>query len=1841
MTVHFRFPILLLISSSLCVFPQTKSDPYPKLGMQSGGVYSFNDIETLNHVTGNLTFHIPIGALGPDRGGTEHSLSLVYNSKIWEPSTSETTINGAAVTNPSIQSSTTGGWRYSMGYDLETEVRPGVDQIPCTDPSSGSDLNLLIKYSVKTRIVFPDGSRHLLRPRVVDNSDAFLEYDNGGDGYYRFYPTAQTNYENLCNATVAFAAVPNPLIYYSTDGSFLRVVVTRGATTTANPIPTTSWAMYFKNGDYVLGGGTNAQQVCDRNNNCLTINNVIEGTNYYTTLTDDPGRQIKVAYTGCGTVSPATPCGQTPLGHGTSSVDVITIPGFNLSTLNWTVAWANFANSSLTVTSTGSDGTSRTPAVLGGPGWMVTSIQPPVESNEGPYSFSYDPNWGRLKKAVSPTGATAFYTYWLESPNAGKCIPTAPSSGTSPAWMDLLADYPCYNSTYYANASQYPDDASASSNSLTADETSTLTISQKALGGATIYYQSDFTGPDGGKTTTHFDCANGNNYCFSYDVGPSPGNWQSGLVSQIDNPDGTIVVQTWAKNPLFGTGCASGNTSCAVFPYDSQNTYMSSSSRSVAGFTLIDGNNPAGTNATINYAVDLNGNPLTTTENDWDGTLLRRTSYTYSSPTPAATADNSAPSSDNPNVYWKMPGPGILNLPLTKKIEGTNSPISYEQFCYDISPTPTLGNVTTHARYINGPPSQPFACDASRKTSTADYVTNQFFYVQNGIYPQYGILLASVDGRGYATQFRYDADNLYIIEKDEACNKAISDPTAKCVLPEARRSTYVTDWNTGKRRSATDADNSTTTNFNYSSGSSYDWQSRPTMVTDPAGAATSFVFNDGVNPRSVKTSSPLDTAPGNGLTGNRTVPSVNCYDSVGRLTLTIVSEAGVAVDCSSTSSNVIMVQRQYTYRTATSGCGVGSGGRFECVSNPFRSTSDATMGWVQKAYDNAGRLTEVAHQNGTQTQKVSRATYSYNGYCTTAYDEAATSGANTGNPGIIKQTCSDALGRIKFVIEKGKSQSNSDSYPKTTYAYDGLGNLTSVQQYSPDSAVTQTRTFNYDALGRLTTAANPESGTINYRYDNNGNLLAKWDSRPVTTCYWPTTDSTACGTSAQSTTGAAGVGYDGLNRLLGKQYSDGTPAVAYTYCNTGCSTPFGVGRLTQTTSTKQWTNSSGGTVTNPETVSYTAFDQVGRVLQHSQQNPLMNSGTPAQFSYSYNQAGALTAMTYPSGRSITTTYDAAGRAKGLQGALNSATTYYAYAGAPLAYSPHGAISQISLSGGSSGTSWTMTENRAYNARLQPTSISAVSTNGANPALRSFGYTYAGGSAPDGADNNGNVLSQTISGTGLASAVTQTYTYDWANRIKGANETVSNWSQQFTCDQFGNCATTGTGTASNTPASLGNFSTANNRTNVNNAVYDPAGNQTGIGALGMTYDAENRMTGSIIGGTLTIYRYDADGQRVAKVDCASGDATCTEDSPSAAITWYVYDAHGELAAEYPGTADTSACTTCYVVADHLGSTRLKADSSGAAKDCHDYYPFGAEIVSSTAAPMGRGGCYSTTGATGVLFTGKIRDGETGSSAGGGLDYFGARYMASAQGRFTSPDLVGPDLLNPQTLNKYRYALNNPYRYVDPNGMYEEDVHRGLTFAMAFAVGLSSQTAARIASGNQGVDDNPSTSPMWPVPCCGADKIRADYHFTTDARRAAMYSHFEGTLSAADLGTFLHAEQDSFSHAGFGPVAGHASAGTAPDKTYNDPAKADRMAKDTYDILIKASGLLTRTAGAIDWKAINPYVQRFNRATTAKEKSKALTELREEVFRFRKEEMIREAEFRRTGACQAENSSCGPH
>src|ERR1700682_1919624 len=140
--------------------------------------------------------------------------------------------------------------------------------------------------------------------------------------------------------------------------------------------------------------------------------------------------------------------------------------------------------------------------------------------------------------------------------------------------------------------------------------------------------------------------------------------------------------------------------------------------------------------------------------------------------------------------------------------------------------------------------------------------------------------------------------------------------------------------------------------------------------------------------------------------------------------------------------------------------------------------------------------------------------------------------------------------------------------------------------------------------------------------------------------------------------------------------------------------------------------------------------------------------------------------------------------------------------------------------------------------------------------------------------------------------------------------------------------------------------------------------------------------------------------------------------------------GQLAAEYGVPTDSG---TTYLTADHLGSTRLLTNSSGAVKKRYDYFPFGEDIQANlgrSTEDYGSGMYPSPPGVQALDFTGKERDAET------GLDYFGARYMSAAQGRFTSPDakqLSPRHDMSPLKWNRYVYVQNNPLGSVDPDGL----------------------------------------------------------------------------------------------------------------------------------------------------------------------------------------------------------------
>src|SRR6185312_13008425 len=149
------------------------------------------------------------------------------------------------------------------------------------------------------------------------------------------------------------------------------------------------------------------------------------------------------------------------------------------------------------------------------------------------------------------------------------------------------------------------------------------------------------------------------------------------------------------------------------------------------------------------------------------------------------------------------------------------------------------------------------------------------------------------------------------------------------------------------------------------------------------------------------------------------------------------------------------------------------------------------------------------------------------------------------------------------------------------------------------------RTFTYDSLSRLLTATNPESGTITYTYDLDGNLLQKTSPAPNQT-----------GTATQTVSYC----YDALHRVTGKGYGAqscplATPVVTYAY-DSGANAK---GHLTSLT------DQAG-------TGSYT-YDVMGRMA--SETRPI--AGVSKSTSYTYNLDGSMKTLTYPSGRVVTYT----------------------------------------------------------------------------------------------------------------------------------------------------------------------------------------------------------------------------------------------------------------------------------------------------------------------------------------------------------------------------------------------------------------------------------------------------------------------------------------------------------------------------------------------------------------------------------------------------------------------------
>lgn len=356
----------------------------------------------------------------------------------------------------------------------------------------------------------------------------------------------------------------------------------------------------------------------------------------------------------------------------------------------------------------------------------------------------------------------------------------------------------------------------------------------------------------------------------------------------------------------------------------------------------------------------------------------------------------------------------------------------------------------------------------------------------------------------------------------------------------------------------------------------------------------------------------------------------------------------------------------------------------------------------------------------------------------------------------------------------------------TSYAYDVQDTLVKVTD--PNLGVTN---YVVDDLGNLLQLQSPDTGMTQYSFDGAGNAVAVTDAK------------------GQSTTRT----YSPGNRMMAVDRPGIAEDEIYTYDN--CLN--GMGMLCQV--------ASG----NGEFVAY-EYDGFGRPGKVSTRN--------GSVAYSYDAKSNVTAITYPSGRRATYTYNTGGQVTKV--ALTDGLRQYTLA-SNFKNMPMGPAQSWTYGNG-------LVESRQFNSQFLPTSLGVAGK---------FAVTYPS------YDMNANIAQMVVDGQA------QNYEYDGLDRLTAASGGFG--IRNYSYDPVGNRLST---TADGITTTSTYQSQSNRLTRDSNWTYvlDPNGNQiqkTDSASLGNAYDftAQNQLenVSSLTDptGSIATYLYNALGQRTFK------------------------------------------------------------------------------------------------------------------------------------------------------------------------------------------------------------------------------------------------------------------------------------------------------------------------------------------------------------------------------------------
>lgn len=666
--------------------------------------------------------------------------------------------------------------------------------------------------------------------------------------------------------------------------------------------------------------------------------------------------------------------------------------------------------------------------------------------------------------------------------------------------------------------------------------------------------------------------------------------------------------------------------------------------------------------------------------------------------------------------------------------------------------------------------------------------------------------------------------------------------------------------------------------------------------------------------------------------------------------------------------------------------------------------------------------------------------------------------------GKVRRLYSDAADQLVAVVELSDGREL-----KTTYDYSAAGDLLAIED-----ARGNTRTFGYDLAGRRTAIVTPDTGRMEMAYGPMGNLTEQ-------------TDEELCPTSGTLLSSPACVKKTirrryCRNRLVEIDYPN-SPDVCFAYggqeflpavCQVGSTSqdacqdsevanPCFAGE--NTTGRVCWVGDEAGTEKR-------AFGSLGELRNHERTLSSFDDSTDTRSyatSYRHDSFGRLLWLEYPDGEKAKYGYDGGGRVKSVAGKRSSAETTYVQ---DRTYDVYGKPILTTFGNG-------VVEHNEYEPATQR--LGRRATYRGTTLISSLAVTQY--------NKTSNIVSsRTQRNEGHpVSHLDRSYTYDDLHRLdtfavsgQGLTEPAAfSLNGEYRYDDTGNIAAQKIAASGAAAASARDWTYAfaiSGRPNLPNQIGARAFSYDGRGAVQTIDDGAQQTalawndagwlaTATLPGAIESSYRYDSDGARgwrevkrpgqAASIDELyhypspyytatterSRGASCSDDACAsfASLRSKHIRLDGQTVASVLGIVGESpggeaavaylAASVNYLHSDQVRSTVVVTDESGSASRVYEYLPFGELLEGASVAD-------SLGDVSYVSFNGMERDREF------GFDYFGARYYSPSISRWLNGDplWLSPNPSNPGsvTTSGFVFAMNNPVRYFDPDGLAPADL-----------------------------------------------------------------------------------------------------------------------------------------------------------------------------------------------------------